>query len=73
MKGTPPRSAAASSVLSEVSISGSGDEVDDAGRGMDIGRWGLAVAEVGRGGIPRIFAVSPGMRRTTVFCTLREF
>ena len=42
-------------------------------RGMERGRFGFAVAEVGKGGKERISGVRPGMRRATTFWIMLAF
>ena len=42
-------------------------------RGMESGRFGLAVAEVGKGGKERISGVIPGMRSATTFWIMLTF
>ena len=42
-------------------------------RGMESGRFGLAVAEVGKGGKERISGDIPGMRSATTFWILLAF
>ena len=42
-------------------------------RGMESGRFGLAVAEVGKGGKERMSGVIPGMRRATTFWIIWTF
>jgi hypothetical protein len=42
-------------------------------RGMESGRFGLAVAEVGRGGKERISWDIPGMRSATTFWIILTF
>ena len=43
------------------------------GSGTGRGRFGFAVADVGRGGSEMISGVIPGMRIATTFCTDRGF
>ena len=43
------------------------------GRGTCSGRFGLEVAEVGRGGRERTSGVNPGIRSTTTLLIEREF
>lgn len=40
---------------------------------MASGRFGFAVADVGKGGNDNNSGVKPGMSRTTTFCTERGF
>lgn len=42
-------------------------------RGMESGRFGLEVAEVGKGGKERISGVIPGMRSATTFWIMLTF
>lgn len=42
-------------------------------RGIESGRFGLAVAEVGRGGKERISGDIPGMRSATTFWIMLTF
>lgn len=42
-------------------------------RGMESGRFGLEIAEVGKGGKERISGVIPGMRRATTFWIIPTF
>jgi hypothetical protein len=42
-------------------------------RGMESGRFGLAVAEVGKGGKERISGVIPGIRSATTFWIMLTF
>jgi hypothetical protein len=42
-------------------------------RGMESGRFGLEVAEVGKGGKERILGVTPGMRSATTFWIMLTF
>jgi hypothetical protein len=43
------------------------------GNGIESGKFGLAVAEVGRGGRASSDGVRPGMSSVTTFCIDREF
>ena len=51
------------------------DAASDVGgrRGMESGRFGLAVAEVGNGGKERISGDIPGMRSATTFWIMLTF
>ncbi len=46
---------------------------DCGGRGMAIGRFGFAVADVGRGGRARTSGVIPGMKSVTTLAIARGF
>jgi len=43
------------------------------GKGIGRGRFGLEVADVGKGGKEMVSLVIPGINRTTTFCTARGF
>jgi hypothetical protein len=43
------------------------------GKGMESGKFGFIVADVGRGGSARSDGVRPGMSRVTTFSMDREF